>query len=119
MNEIVKRQETLPCNINDLHKFILVGKEKLKAYRAKLNAIEKLNLAKAVKDQAYDETQDMASALLWAEAKMGDLLKPLADPTASRAGRRQLPEGITHKQSHYAQQLANNYIKINLILINC
>ncbi len=46
----------------------------------------------------------MGEAVLWAEAKLGELLKPLADPTASRAGRRQLPEGVTHKQSHEAQQ---------------
>jgi hypothetical protein len=56
---------------------------------------------------AYD-AQDVATAVLYTEAKLGELLKPLADPTASRAGRRQLPEGITHKQSHEAQQLADN-----------
>jgi len=48
------------------------------------------------------------TALLYAEAKMGELLKDVANPTASRAGRRQLPEGITHKQSHFAQKLYEN-----------
>ena len=39
---------------------------------------------------------------------MGTMLAPLASPTASRQGRRQLPDGVTHKDSHYAQQLSRH-----------
>lgn len=46
--------------------------------------------------------------MLAAEAELGGMLAPLADPTASRAGRRQLPNGISHKESHQAQAVANN-----------
>ena len=71
-------------------------------------AIEKVGLAKSVRDHALSDAQDVAAAVLYAEVKLGELLGGLADPTASRRGRRQLPDGIGHKQSHYAQLLANN-----------
>jgi len=107
-NEIQLHKKNLPDNIKDIQKFILIGKEQLKAYQSKLKLIDKLDMAQDVRQQALDDTQYMGTALLWAEAKMGELLKPLSNPTASREGRRQLPKGITHKQSHYAQQLADN-----------
>ena len=46
-------------------------------------------------EAALSDAQDMADILLDAEIKLGELLSPLADPTAFRAGRRQLPECIT------------------------
>lgn len=51
----------------------------------------------------------LAGALLDAESKMGELLKEIPNKKAtSGSGSRSLPEGITHKQSHYCQTLANN-----------
>jgi len=111
-NEIIERGTTLPDTIDDLHKFILIGREKLKAYQAKVNAIIKLNLSKSVRDQALSDSQDMATALLYAEAKMGELLKDQTSRGGSMDGKRgskpSLPEGITHKQSHFAQRLYEN-----------
>jgi len=104
--DLIKRPEQLPDKIEELRDFILIGKEKLKAYEAKLRAVEKIGLAKDIRDIALEDSQRMAAALLWAEARLGELLKPLIDPTLSRAGKRQLPEGITYKQSYYSQQLA-------------
>ncbi len=66
------------------------------------------NLAKDVRDKAVEDGQNMGTALLYAEARLGEMLKGIANPTASREGRRQLPSGITHKQSHYAQTLAGH-----------
>lgn len=54
-----------------------------------------------------EDGQDMGSALLYAEAKLGELLKGI-HPQSSQQGRCSLPEGITHKQSHYAQTLADH-----------
>jgi len=49
-------------------------------------------------------------ALLDAESRIGELLKPLTEhhEATSGAGSSSLPEGITHKQSHYFQQLAEH-----------
>ncbi|MGB7296819.1 MAG: hypothetical protein WBC70_14635 [Candidatus Aminicenantales bacterium] len=57
---------------------------------------------------------NLAIALLWAEAKLGELLPKKKDEImkesrrSSRKGTslKSLPSGITKKQSHYAQRLA-------------
>ena len=109
MDYLIKRPEQLPDTIKELNKFILIGKEKLKAYEAKLRAIEKIGLAKDVRDIALDDSQKMATALLWAEARLGELLSKI-DKKKSYTGFQQrnavLPPDINKKQSHYAQQLA-------------
>jgi len=54
----------------------------------------------------------MGEALLWAEAKLGELLKDYPSHVGSKIGKRgtekSLPNGITHKQSHFAQTLADH-----------
>ena len=106
--ELAKKKAQLPNSIEKLQEFILIGQEKLKAYKLKLGIVKKLELAKGVRDKTLEDGQRMGEAILLAEAKLGELLPPLIDPTLSRKGRRQLPEGITHKQSHYAQELARH-----------
>jgi len=108
MNKIIKRPEYLPDTIEKLRDFILIGREKLKAYKAKLNAIKIVGFAKEVRDQSLSDAQDMATALLWAESRMGELLKTSRSGSFRKGGEKELPDGITHKQSHYAQQLANH-----------
>jgi len=71
--------------------------------RSERSIREDIQLAK---EAALSDGQGMAETLLEAESKLGVLLKPLANPTSSRAGTRQLPEGITKKESHQAQVLA-------------
>lgn len=114
MREIISRPEQLPDKIEKLRDFILIGREKLKAYEAKLRAIEKISLAKDVRDVALDDSQRMAAALLWAEARLGELLKITVEPrgktikggSSRRTKLPSLPTGITKKQSYYSQQLA-------------
>ncbi len=48
--------------------------------RAEIRAIDKLDLAKDVREQKKNEAQDLAGALLDAEAKLGELFKDI--PTA-------------------------------------
>lgn len=109
MNDLtVTTQAQLPTTAENLSLFIIIGKERLIAQKAKIRAIEKANMAVAAKEAALSDAQDMADILLDAEVKLGEILEPLADPTASREGRRQLPPDITHKQSHQAQTLSKN-----------
>lgn len=81
MNNLVKIQTNLPDTLEDLSKFVLVGREKLTAVRANIRAIDKLQLAQEVKEQKREEAQMLAEALLDAEVRIGDLLKQI--PTAS------------------------------------
>lgn len=110
MNELVIKEEYLPDTIESLREFILIGQQKLKVYQAKVNAIDNLKLSQEVRFQAIKDGQDMGKALLYAEAKFGELIKPLTEhhEAHSGSGRSSLPEGISWKQSHIAQKIADN-----------
>lgn len=77
MNDFVTVQQNLPNTIEDLAKFVLVGREKLTAVRANIRAIDKLQLAEEVREQKKEEAQMLAEALLDAEVRIGDLLKTI------------------------------------------
>lgn len=76
----------LPANIDDLSKFVLVGREKLVAVRAEIRAIDKVGLAQEVREQKLKEAQDIADAVLDAEVRIGELMSRV--PKASGGDRR-------------------------------
>ena len=86
MNELTTTQVNLPDTLEDLSKFVLVGREKLTAVRANIRAIDKLQLAEDVREQKKEEAQMLAEALLDAEVWIGDLLKQI--PKASGGDRK-------------------------------
>ena len=75
--QLAKYSENLPIKLEDLARFVLIGREKLQAVKAGIRAIEKLDLAKEVMDQKKNEAQDLAGALLDAEVRIGQLFKAL------------------------------------------
>jgi len=111
VTDLIKRPEALPDTIEKLNLFIQIGKEKLKAYEAKLKAIEisASDFNKIVRKKSYQDTFELAVTLLLAEAKLGELLPPITQnyQSSGRGTLKQspLPPGITKKQSHYAQEL--------------
>jgi hypothetical protein len=82
--KLVKRNQTLPVSPADLAKFVLIGRDKLQSVRAEIRAMNTLNLAKGVREQKLREAQDLAGALLDAEARMGEILKAMPKQTAGR-----------------------------------
>ena len=115
----------LPANIEDLSKFVLIGREKLVAVRAAIRAIDKLEVAQDVREQKLHEAQAISEAVLDAEVKIGQLMKNL--PKASGGDRRSenfkndsgvdfekskteviKDAGFTLKQAERFQQLADN-----------
>ncbi len=78
---IVIQNQQLPNKIEDLAKFVLVGREKLVSVRAEIRAINKLELAEEVREQKREEAQMLAEALIDAEVKIGDLLKQIPKAT--------------------------------------
>ena len=77
-NTLVKAQTTLlPDKIEDLSKFILIGREKLNSVRAEIRAIDKLKLAEDVHKQKQEEATMLAEAVLDAEVKLGELFKEI------------------------------------------
>ena len=77
-------QQNLPSNLEDLSKFILVGREKLNSVRASIRAIDKLKLAEEVREQKKEEAQMLGEALLDAEVRIGDLLKTIPKAQGKR-----------------------------------
>lgn len=111
---IAKRKESLPVKPQELKKWIIVGKAKLQSQIAAIKAISKLEEGMAAKEAALSDTQDLAEELLYAEARLGEMLadgnrssgKRTSDGTFK--GRERLPPSIDKKQSHYAQELHSN-----------
>ena len=109
---IEKRISNLPAKPEDLAKWLLVGKAKLAAQMKALKGINQLTDDVAAVQAALEDTQDLAEILLYAEAGLGRRLEAIPanyKELPSSVGRKpQLPPGITHKQSHYAQELSRH-----------
>lgn len=82
--EIIIRNQNLPNTIEELAKFVLVGREKLVSVRAEIRAIDKLELAEEVREQKREEAQMLAEALIDAEVRIGDLLKEIPKAQGAR-----------------------------------
>jgi site-specific DNA-cytosine methylase len=117
MNKVAKINRNLPTNLNELTKFVLIGREKLNSVRAEIRAIDKLDLASDVRNQKKEEATLLAGALLDAEAKIGDILRKIPKDTANQYKSATLPQGkiakakdmgFSSKQVHQFQQLSEN-----------
>ena len=120
MNELQTAFKQLPDTLDDLAKFTLIGREKLNAVRAEIRAIEKVGLAKEVHEQKLQEAQEIAEAVLDAEAKIGELtsrmetakgfasaIKDSGVPNVTK--QKQLEQiGITEKQKQRYETLAKH-----------
>lgn len=71
----------LPATVEDLSKFVLIGREELVAVRAEIRAIEKVGLAKSVREQKLQEAQLISEAVLDAEVRIGQLMKEIPKAT--------------------------------------
>ena len=81
MSEIIERRSDLPAKLDELSKFVLIGREKLIAVRAEIRAIDKVGLATEVRQQKLREAQDISEAVLDAEVRIGELMREV--PKAS------------------------------------
>ncbi len=83
MTDLIVRENNLPASLEDLSKFVLVGREKLNAIRAEISAIQNLNLAKEVREQKLAEGQEIGKLVLLAEARLGELFNALPKQTTN------------------------------------
>jgi hypothetical protein len=74
MNDIATRTTQLPDTLEDLSQFVLVSKAKLDAYKVKLRAVNRLSDAQEIREQTFQEAQEVANALIAAEARIGEIL---------------------------------------------
>jgi len=102
-NQIIEPEDMALATIPELQKFILVGEGAISSYKAKLKTLEKAEFAESVRKQTLKDGQKCSEAVLLATARLGELIDKLCPSTAGRT--KVLPEGINHKQSHYAQEI--------------
>jgi N6-adenosine-specific RNA methylase IME4 len=84
MDTLMVQSTNLPANIEDLTRFVLVGREKMVSVRAEIRAINKLGLGKEVRQQKLDEGQMIADALLDAEVRLGELMREIPKSAGGR-----------------------------------
>ena len=92
-NIAVRPEYELPATMGDLSRFVLVGREKLVAVRAEIRAIEKVGLAKEVREQKLQEAQAISEAVLDAEVRIGELMRSVTKAQGERTDRQLLPSG--------------------------
>lgn len=109
MNNLVFQKENLPQTVEGLNKWRIIGKELLKAHKAKVRAADKMELPEA-KEAALDDAQDMAEVLLDVEVRLGEFLEaiPRSYPLGSPGQTKTLPMDIDKRTSHIAQTLASH-----------
>lgn len=120
-NSIVHhRGDQLPATIEGLNEFIMIGKERLRVHQAKIRAIEKVGMAETARKAALQDGQDAATAVIYAEAKLGELLKAIprqGNNLSSLGGTKPtLPSGVSKRTSHQAQTIAANPEKVEKII---
>jgi len=81
MNNLQITSSNLPAQPEELAKFILVGEEKVRAIKAEIRAIQKLNLANEVWHQKQEELEMVREAVIEAERRIGVLFNNM--PKAS------------------------------------
>ena len=119
MNELTVANNNLPSNIEDLSKFVLVGREQLVAVRAAIRAIDKVGVAQEVRKQKLKEGQEIGEAVLDAEVRIGELMREVPKAQGKRTDKQPLPTdgqklktevfesmGFTHSQVQRFETLA-------------
>ena len=85
MNELISSGQTmLPETLEDLTQFVLVGKAKVQAYMLKLQAVNRLSVAQEIRDQTLKEAQEVSTALIAAEQRIGELLLSIPKGTGNQ-----------------------------------
>ena len=74
----------MPATIDDLSKFVLIGRDKLQAVRAEISAIKKVGLASEVLEQKRAEAQEIAELVTLSEMRMGEMLSEIPKAQGQR-----------------------------------
>lgn len=131
MDELTTRTAQLPDTLEDLSQFVLVNKAKLEAYRVKLRTINRLSDAQEIREQTLQEMQDISSALIAAETRIGEILLSIPKATTNHKGdlenrdesnfKKSKSEtisemGYSKDQASDYQRMAQNQAVVNLVL---
>lgn len=87
----VHQRSGLPDQPAELAKFILIAPEKAKALKAEIRAIEKAQLAEAVRQQKREELSRLCGLIVLADARMGEITREMQTSVGGRPSGKTLP----------------------------
>ncbi len=106
MNELAVHQNgDLPTKPSDLAKFMIVAQEKVKAVKAEIRAIQKLNLAKEVYAQKMEEQRRLQEVILLAYQRMGEITREMPKAAGKRTDQGPLPANGQRLEGTKAQAI--------------
>lgn len=105
MEELITQNRQLPDVLDDLSRFVLVGREKLNAVRAEIRAIKKVGLAKEVHEQKLQEAQEIAEAVLDAEVKIGELTAKIEKASGARTDLKPIDSTVERSKSQALEEI--------------
>lgn len=109
MNELSTQERQLPDTLEDLARFVLIGRAQLKSVREHIKNIDKIGLAKEVHEQKLQEAQEIAEAVLDAETKLGELTKAMETAQGQRKDLEHIPNGGVKSKKEQLQELGINH----------
>lgn len=86
-NGVIRQESNLPVKLEDLTRFVLIGRDKLVAVRAEIRAMDRLDLAEGVRKQKKEEAQMLAESLLDAEVRIGEILARMPKASGKQENR--------------------------------
>lgn len=84
----------LPATMDDLAKFVLIGRDRMAAVRAEITAINRLGLAQEVREQKLAEAQQISEVVLDAEVKLGQLIAAMPKSVGGRPSSETMDNGV-------------------------
>ena len=105
MYSLSEQTHQLPAELPELAKYVLIGREKLAAVRAEINAIKKVGLAKEVLEQKRAEAQEIAELVTLSEVKIGAMLKEIPKASGGNHGNQYVDAKI-HQQEEIGKTKA-------------
>jgi hypothetical protein len=78
------KNNSIPDTIEELAKFVLVGRDLVDAVRSEIRVIDKLKLAEEVRNQKRQEISMLSETLLDAEVRLGELFQQLPKNPGAR-----------------------------------
>lgn len=111
--ELIIQSQNLPAEVDDLSRFVLIGRDRLAAVRAAIRAIDKVGVAADVYQQKLKEGQDIGEAVIDAEVRLGQL-RNTVERREYHGGRMGAPHGEAIKtplasfdeQAHLSRRVA-------------
>ena len=80
---LIIAQNKMPTRIEDVAKFALIGRDRLRAVYAEISALDKIGVVEEVRKQKLEEGQRIGELVLLAEARLGELLNQMPKATTN------------------------------------